>query len=192
MLLNRAMNLVRRFRIRWLCFLLPLIFLLSNGCSTDQPDASANKDLEKYRKVYLVRPKGDDRDLTAGILSRLKAAGFDAAETDEQGAKKMVAAKDVKEPTLICEFDAISTWNYDRTFYCFESVQIHFFDVEKGERVFRADYFHPGSYLPENTELNHLFVKIRDGFFPGQPNPFRMNKKGPYGPSYRKFQVEAY
>jgi hypothetical protein len=186
------MNLVRRLRICWLGLFLPLIFLSVNGCSTDQSGIAANKDLEKYRKVYLVRPKGDERDLTTGILSRLQRAGFDAAETNEEGAKKMAAARDVKEPTLICQFYTVSTWDSNRSWYCFENAQIHFYDLETGKLVFRADYFHPNSFLPENTEFNRLFIQIRDNFFPGQPNPFRDNLKGPYGPSYRTFQNEAY
>lgn len=186
-----AMNLVRRFRICWLGLFLSLIFLSANGCSTAQPIA-AGKNLEKYRKVYLARPKGDERDLTTGILSRLQRAGFDASETDEEGVKKMAAARNAQEPTLVCQFHMVSRWNYNQTWYCFESAQIHFYDLQTGELVFKVDYFHPDSSLPENTELNRLFIQIRDGFFPDQPNPFRDNPKGPYGPSYRKFQTEAY
>jgi len=185
-----AMHLARQFRIWWLGFLLPLILLCSNGCSTDQSGITANKDLEKYHKVYLIRPRRDDRDLTTSILSRLKRAGFDASETDEEGAKKLAAARDAKEPTLICQFHTLSTWDYNRSWYCFENAQIHFFDLESGAMVFRVDYFHPNSFLPENTELNRLFIQIRDNFFPGQPNPFRDNLKGPYGPANLKFQID--
>ena len=104
----------------------------------------------------------------------------------------MAAAKDSIEPVVVCQFRAISTWDPSRTWYCFESAQIHFFDFESGNLVFRADYFHPDSFLPENTELNRLFIQIRDGFFPDQPNPFRDDPKGPYGPSYRQFKSETY
>ena len=76
------MNLVRRFGNYWLSFLLPLIFLFANGCSTDQSGVTAHKDLTKYRKVYLLQPKSDERNLYAGILSRLQRAGFDASEVD--------------------------------------------------------------------------------------------------------------
>jgi hypothetical protein len=30
--------------------------------------------------------------------------------------------------------------------------------------------------LPENTELDRRFVEIANGFFPGQPNPFKQKK----------------
>ena len=186
------MNFVRRFHFGWLGLLLPLMLLSLNGCSTEQSATASNKDLQKYRKVYLVRPKGDDRNLTAAVLTRLKRAGFDTNETDEEGAKKMVTTKNATEPALICEFYAVSTWNYNRTYYCFENAQIHFFDANSGDLVFKADYFHPDSYLPENTELNRLFTKICDNFFPDEPNPFRDNLKGPYGPSNTRFHVEAY
>jgi hypothetical protein len=178
------MNFVRLIRICWLCIFLPLLFV-SNGCSTAQPQVAINKDLEKYRKVYLVKPRGDGRDLTAGVLSRLKRAGFDAETTDDRSLKKLAAAK---EPTLVCRFNGISTWDYTRTWYCFESVEIHFFDFDTGKQVFEVTYFHPNSTLPENTELNRLFIQIQDNFFPGQPNPFRDNLRGPHGPPYQEFK----
>jgi len=184
-----AMNLARRFRVCWLGFLLSLIFF-PNGCSTDQSGITATKDLEKYRKVYLVRPSGDDRDLTGGILARLIRTGFDAGEIDVAALKKMAAAKEVTEPTLVCRVDAVSTYDYNRAWYCFESAEIKFYDVETGKLIFKVEYFHPNSFLPENTELNFMFIKIRDSFFPGQPNPFRDNLKGPYGPSNHKFQID--
>jgi len=181
------MNYVRQIRICWLCFFL-LLISLSNGCSTAQQEIATNKDLEKYRKVYLQKPKADDRDLAAGVLSRLQRAGFDASESDPEGLKKMAAAKDATEPTLVCRFHFISNWDYDRTWYCFETADIYFYDLASGELVFKVNYFNPNSFLPENTELNRLFIQIRDNFFPGQPNPFRDNPRGPYGPSYREFR----
>lgn len=178
----------------WSIFLLPLIVLFSNGCSTEQSGISVNKDLEKYRKVYLVRPKSDSRDVTAGILSRLKIAGFDASEVDSEGLKKIMATKDnTTQPTLICSFDGVTTWDYDRTWYSFLAINIEFSDVEKKQVVFqvsRNNYNFVGSRLPEETELNRLFIKICDNFFPGQPNPFRDNLKGPHGPAYRRFQTD--
>ena len=186
------MNLARRFALCWL-FLLPLILLSSNGCSTAHSGVTANKDLEKYRKVYLVRSKSDPHNLTVGVLSRLKAAGFDATEIDEEGFKKIAAAKELTEPTMACRFDYVTTWDYERTWYSFMSIDIKFSDVEKQRVVFEVshlNYNFQGSRLPENTELNRLFIKIRDSFFPGQPNPFRDNPKGPYGPSYHQFQTD--
>jgi len=187
------MNFARRCRIGWLCFLLPLIFLFTNGCSTEQSGVVANKDLEKYRKVYLLQPKQDERDFAAGILSRLKRAGFDTIEVNAEELKKIVADKKATEPTLICQFGYVSTWNYDRTWSSFISIDIEFSDLEKDEVLFKVSHLNYNfeySRLPENTELNRLFTKIRDSFFPGQPNPFRDNLKGPYGPSYRKFPTD--
>jgi hypothetical protein len=187
------MNLPRRLRICWLSFLLPLIFLSSNGCSTDQSGITASKDLEKYRKVYLVRPKGDDRNLAAGVLSRLKVAGFDASEIDAEALKKIAAAKEATEPTLVCHFSYVTTWDYERTWYSFMSIDIAFSDLAKDQVVFRVgrnNYNFQNLQLPENTDLNRLFIKIRDGFFPGQPNPLRDNLKGPYGPSYHQFPTD--
>ena len=176
-----SMNPARQIRVCWLSLFLSLIFLLANGCSTAQSGTATNQDLEKYRIVYLVRPKGDDRDLTAGVLSRLKAAGFDASEIKATELKKLAAAK---EPTLVCKFRYISTWDYNRTWDCFESIRIDFYDLESEKPVFNVNYFHPDSLIPEVTELNRLFIQIRDNFFPGQPNPFRENPRGPYGPKY--------
>jgi len=131
--------------------------------------------------------------VTGGILSRLKTAGFDATEVDPEALKKIVAAKDTAEPKLVCSFDYVTSWNYDRTWYSFVSINIEFFDVENKKVVFRVsrnNYNFSGSLLPEETELNRLFTKIRDNFFPGQPNPFRDNLKGPHGPSYRRFPTD--
>jgi hypothetical protein len=179
-----SMNCVRLVRICWLCIFLPLIFFL-NGCSTVPQQTATNKDLEKYRKVYLVKSKRDERDLAAGVLSRLQRAGFDANTTDDKSLKKMAAAK---EPTLVCRFYSISTWDYNRTWYCFETAEIHFYDFDSGKQIFEVNYFHPNSMLPENTELNRMFIQIRDNFFPGQPNPFRDKPRGPFGPPYQEFQ----
>ena len=187
------MNLARRFRILWLCFLFPLIFLSANGCGTGQSGIAANKDLQKYRKVYLLQPQQDERDMAAGILSRLKRAGFDSTEVDMDGLKKIVAEKGAAEPTLICRFGYVSTWNYDRTWSSFVSIEIEFSDIEKDQVVYKVshlNYNHLDLRIPENTELNRLFIKIRDSFFPGQPNPFRDNLRGPYDPSYRRFPTD--
>ena len=183
------MNRVRQFRIFCLGFLLALIPLSFTGCSTPLASAAPDAHLEKYRKVYLVQPKGDERNLAAGILSRLQVAGFDAAEMKVDDLKKLAAAKDEQAPAVACMFESISTYDYHRTWYCFETIQIYFFDVKSGKQVYKLGYFHPDSYIPENTELNRLFIQIRDNFFPGQPNIFRDNPRGPYGPSYSKFQM---
>jgi hypothetical protein len=186
------MILARRFQVGWLCFLLPLIFLASSGCGTVQSGITTNKDLEKYRKVYLVRPKGDERNLAAGVLSRLKRAGFDADEIDAEALKKIIG-KETTEPTLVCRFGYYTTWDYDRTWYTFMSINFEFSDVEKDQVVFkvgRNNYNVQGYQIPENTDLNRLFIQICDSFFPEQPNPFRDNFKGPYGPSYRQFPTE--
>jgi hypothetical protein len=135
------MNLARRFRICWLCLLLPLLSL--NGCSTDQSGVTTGKDLEKYRRVYLVRPKQDDHDLTASIFSRLKHAGFDASEINIEEAKKMAASHDAKEPALFCQCNAASTWDYNRTWYCFDNIEIHFYDISTGDLVFSSGLFPP-------------------------------------------------
>jgi len=187
-----AMNLVRLFRIPWATFLLSLVLLSLNGCTTEGRNAAANKDLEKYRKVYLVRPKGDEEDLTAGVLARLKAAGFDASEVDTERLKK-IAAQESAQPALVCRFDYVISWSYDRTWYTFVSVDLEFSDIQKDQMVYKAsrnNYKFENVALPENTQLNHLFVKIRDAFFPGQPNPFRDNPKAQFGPAHRKFQTD--
>ena len=60
--------------------------------------------------------------------------------------------------------------------YTFQTIQIDFCDLEKGELDFRASKFDYYSVLPENAELNRLFVQVSDKFFPGQPNPFKIKK----------------
>jgi len=188
-----AMNLVRRFQTGWLVFLLPLIVFFSHGCSTEQSGVAANKDLEKYRRVFIVRPKEDDHDVITAIFSRLKVAGFDASEVDAEGLKKIVAGKAPTQPALVCSFDCVTTWDYDRTWYSFMAINIEFQDLETEKIVFsvsRNNYNFAGSRLPGETELNRLFTKIRDNFFPGQPNPFRDDLKGPHGPTYRRFQTD--
>jgi hypothetical protein len=184
------MNWVRQMHVGWLCAFLPLLFLCSNGCTTAQPGAATNKNLEKYRKVYVPRPKGGEDHVTAGVFSRLKAAGFDAVEVDEENLKKIIAAKEAKEPTLVCDFDSISTYDYARAWQCFNSIHIRFYDLENEQLVFKVGYFNRESIVPESTELNRLFREICDNFFPGQPNPFRGNLKGPFGPTYHRFYSE--
>jgi hypothetical protein len=33
-----------------------------------------------------------------------------------------------------------------------------------------------------------MFIQVCDNFFPGQPNPFRDNLRGPHGPPYQEFK----
>jgi len=157
-----------------------LLFLFSTGCNTSQPDRVLDRHLEKYRKVYLVKSKGDPRKVTPRILSRLQLAGFNTTEIPFEEVKKVKKEAEengVNEPILVCFVACVSSRDVVLdNLYTFQTIQIDFCDLEKGELVFRASKFDYYSVLPENAELNRLFVQVSDKFFPGQPNPFKIKK----------------
>jgi hypothetical protein len=143
--------------------------------------------LEDCRKVYLVKPVTDSREVAPRILSRLKAAGFDSAaisSTELQALRKEASKNGIEQPTLVCIFHSVSMREaFIDNFYGFQTIEINFYDLEKADLVFKASRFNYYSTSPENTELNRLFAQIRDKFLPGQPNPFSENLRNPSGPS---------
>jgi hypothetical protein len=162
------------------CFFLSLLFLLSNGCTTSQPTPAVDSHLEKYRKVYLLQPKEDPGKVMPRILSRLRLAGFEVSEISSERLKalaKDVREKGLSEPTVVCVVDyvSISDYKFDDLNY-FQSIHIEFVDLKTGDLVFKVGKYKYNSVLPENTQLNRLFIQINDAFFPGQPNPFRDKK----------------
>ena len=166
----------------WICrgwLLVSMLFLFSTGCSTPQPEHVVDRHLEKYRKVYLVRGNGDPRKVNPRVLSRLQLAGFDAIEVPFEEIKKLnkeAAKNGVNEPTVVCFVTCVSSRDVVMDLYTFPTIEIDFNDLEKGDLVFKVSHFDYYSEIPENTELNRLFVQIFDKFFPGQPNPFTIKK----------------
>jgi len=153
---------------------LTLLLLFFAGCATPEPEPRHVEHPEKYRKVYLVESKGDPRQVIPRILSRLQLAGFDASKVPFDTVKKLQsAAVENDADALVCMTKAVSAheeiYSHDNFF---QTIEIDFFDLKKGDLVFKVNYFNYHPNVPENTELNRLFVKISDEFFPGQPNPF--------------------
>ena len=106
---------------------------------------------------------------------RLQLAGFTVTEVPFGTIKtlsKEAAEKGSSEPTLVCSFGYVSVLQYPENWNSFQTVQIHFYDLEKGDLVFKVVKYKYSPLFPENTELNRLFAQISDNFFPGQPNPF--------------------
>jgi hypothetical protein len=169
-----------QIRTGWVGFLVAVLLCSATGCRTPAEHRVLGRHLENYRKVYLVKTTENPRKVTPRVLSRLQLAGFDVTEVSFEAAKKMsqeAAEKGLSAPALICNFGCVSVGDpFLRDDFCFQTIRIHFYDLEKGDLVFKVSDFKYYPSLPENTELNRLFVEISDKFFPGQPNPFRIKK----------------
>jgi len=165
-----------RIRICGASFFLLVLFLLSTGCATSPSRRVLGRHLENYRKVYLVKGKEDPREVTPRVLSRLQLAGFEVTEVPFDTIKELrqeAVEKGLDQPVLVCRIGYVSA--SDPALYnshAFQTIQIYFYDLKKGDLVYKVSHFDYHATFPENTDLNRLFVQISDTFFPGQPNPF--------------------
>ena len=174
--LMASMSKENRIRICRACFFISLLFLLPTGCATAPSHRVLGRHLENYRKVYLVKGKEDPREVTPRVLTRLQLAGFEVTEVPFDAIKQLhqeAVEKGLDQPVLVCSIGYVSL--HDPAFYnshYFQTLDICFNDLKKDDLVFEVNHFdyYPG--FPENTDLNRLFVKISDNFFPGQTNPF--------------------
>jgi hypothetical protein len=169
-----------RIRNCWVSFFVALLICFVTSCSTPSEQRVLGRHLESYRKVYLVKGQEDPREVTPRISSRLQLAGFSVTEISREMAKtidKVVSEKEAREPALICVFGYMSIG--DPAFYndhSFQSIHIYFYDLQKGDLVYKVSDYKYYPDLQENAALNRLFIQISDDFFPNQPNPFKGKK----------------
>ena len=171
------------------------LFLSFTGCSTLQPGAAPGSHLETYRNVYFVSQNSDPRKVAPRVLERLKQTGFEVSrvitnkfslegtgtvfEISRWGRLNIRHTNGVREktePSLVCVLGYVSTTDDWENWWSFQHIQIEFFDSQNGDLVYFAKKFDYDPPVPENGQLNRLFLKISDDFFPGQPNPFKQKK----------------
>jgi hypothetical protein len=184
-----AMNVLKGSLVSGISFLLLLFFISLTGCAAYPEAVALDAHPEKYREVYLMKPKNDPREIAPRVSARLKEAGFQVTEIDYDntghagttGIKKRdtepQTVRSSQNPAAICWFDYVSL--QDLTFWrwwSFEHLEIEFRDAESDKVVFRTTKNNYDTPTPENTELDRRFVEIANGFFPGQPNPFKQKK----------------
>jgi hypothetical protein len=171
------------------------LFLSFGGCATNQLGAAPGSHPENYRKVYFVSQISDPRKVAPRVVDRLKQTGFDVTSVTTnkfslEGTGTVFelsrwghlsihhtnVAREKIEPSLVCFLSYVSMTDDWETWWSFQHIQIAFLDSQTGDLVYLAKKFESDPPVPENGQLNRLFLKIFNDFFPGQPNPFKQRK----------------
>ena len=183
-----------RFSIFARAFLL-LPFLLTS-CATPETNLAKDAQLQNYRRVYFVQPDGDPRPVSPRVLARLRETGFEVTDVHsnrfslpESGDGFVFTPKGLivhegsgpgageEPPTLICRMGCVSVFDPVWQQWEFQTIRIVFFDFKTGNEVYKVSHFNYDPNVSENIELNRLFLKISDSFFPNGPNPFKGGKE---------------
>lgn len=103
------------------------------------------------------------------------AGSFDAAQKSVAYIHAgIVTDEELRQPATICVYEYLSLWD---VWFRFRAIEIRFYDAKKGGILYKVGQYQDDPLSSENSELDRLFRKISDDFFPNQPNPFGEKRK---------------